>query len=180
MRSIALKLAVLAVSVAAVVAIAATSAGAVEETGATCATSSAVATLSPGLQELTAKVQNITVKGTAGECTGSAGASTKFVVHVKTVAPVTCAALSGEGLLAEGSGVFKWGHGHGNSTGPFTLSGTTSSLSLAGTFEKGPYAGMSASDTFSGTPVFTGSGEPCTKKNRLKKIELVGTPLVIS
>jgi hypothetical protein len=179
MRSFALKLALLGVSAAVVVGVAATSASAVEETGATCATSSAVATLSPGVEEATGKVQNITIKGTAGECSGSAGTSTKYVVHVKTAAPVTCATLSGEGIAATGSGVFKWGHGHGNSQGPFTLSGTPSSLSLSGTFEKGPYEGLSASDTFTGTPVFKG-GEPCTKKNKLKKIELAGAPLVIS
>ena len=180
MRSLALKLAVLGVSAAVVVGVAATSASAVEETGATCATSGAVATLSPGVEEATGKVQNITIKGTAGECSGSAGTSTKYVVHVKTAAPVTCATLNGEGIAATGSGVFKWGHGHGNSEGPFTLSGTPSSLSLGGTFEKGPYEGLSASDTFTGTPVFKSKGEPCTKKNKLKKIELAGAPLVIS
>ncbi len=180
MRSFGLKLALLGVSAMAVAGFAATSASAVEETGATCATSSAVATLSPGVEEATGKVQNITIKGTAGECTGSAGTSTKYVVHVQTAAPVTCATLSGEGILAEGSGVFKWGHGHGNSEGPFTLSGTPSSLSLSGKFEKGPYEGLTASDTFVGTPVFKGKGETCTKKNKLKKIELAGTPLAIS
>jgi hypothetical protein len=180
MRSVALKLALLGVSAMAVVGMAAASASAVEETGATCATSSAVATLSPGIEEATGKVQNITIKGTAGECTGSAGTSTKYVVHVKTSAPVTCATLNGEGLAAAGSGIFKWGHGHGNSEGPFTLSGTPSSLNLSGTFEKGPYEGLTATDTFAGTPVFKGKGEPCTKKNKLKKIELAGSPLVIS
>lgn len=179
MRSFATKLALLGVSALAVAGMAATSASAVEETGATCAESSAVATLSPGVEEATGKIQNITIKGTAGECSGSAGASTKYVVHVKTAAPVTCATLNGEGIAATGSGVFKWGHGHGNSEGPFTLSGMPSSLSLSGTFEKGPYEGMSVADTFTGTPVFKG-GETCTKKNKLKKIELAGTPLVIS
>jgi hypothetical protein len=181
MRSIASRLALLGVSAAAVAGIAATSASAVEETGATCATSSGVAKLSPGLEEATAKVQNITIKGTAGECSGSAGTSTKYVVHVKTTAPVTCADLNGEGILAEGSGVFKWGHGHGNSQGPTTLAGTPSSLSLSGSIESGPYEGMSLSDTFSGTPVFKGKGEPCTKKGKLKQLVLTGTaPLVIS
>lgn len=180
MRSMILKLALMGVAAAATVGLAATSASAVEETGATCASSSAVATLSPGLESANAKVQNITVKGTASECTGEAGTSTKYVIHVKTAEGATCATLSEALLAASGSGVLKWGHGHGNSQGTFSLSGGTSALSLTGAIESGPYAGKSLSDTFSGTPVFKG-GEPCTKKNKLKKIELTGTtPLTIS
>lgn len=181
MRSIVLKLALMGVAAGAVAGFAATAASAVEETGATCASSSAVATFSPGLEEANAKVQNITVKGTASECTGEAGTSTKYVIHVKTAEGATCATLNEALLAATGSGVLKWGHGHGNSQGSFSLSGSSSSLSLSGTLESGPYAGMSLSDTFSGTPVFKGKGEPCTKKNKLKKIELAGaTPLTIS
>ncbi|HTA05118.1 MAG TPA: hypothetical protein VK774_02045 [Solirubrobacteraceae bacterium] len=181
MRSFALKLALLGVAAMGVTALAATSASAVEETGATCASSSATATLSPGVEEGAAKVQNITIKGTLGECTGSAGSSAKLLVHVKTAAPVTCAMLNGEGALAEGTGILKWGHGHGNSQGAFSLSGTVASASLSGALESGPYAGMKALGTFAGTPVFKGKGEACTKKNKLKRIELTGTsPLAIS
>ncbi len=180
MRSFVLKLALSGVSVVAVAGMSATAASAVEETGATCATGSAIATLSPGIEE-TAKVQNITVKGTAGECSGSAGASTKYVLHLKTAAPVSCLTLNGEGILANGTGILKWGHGQGNSQGSFSLLGGPSSFSLSGTIEQGPYAGMGVSDTFAGTPVFKGKGEPCAKKNKLKRIELAGsTPLVIS
>jgi hypothetical protein len=178
MRSFVLKLALLGVSATAVAGIAATVASAVEETGATCAASGGVATLSPGIEE-TAKVQNITIKGTAGECAGSAGSSTKFVLHVKTAAPLTCAEFNGEGVLAEGTGILKWGHGHGNSQGAFSLAGSASSFSLSGSLEQGPYAGMSLSDTLSGTPVFKGKGEPCTKKNKLKRIELTGTTALV-
>ncbi|HEY2217170.1 MAG TPA: hypothetical protein VGH21_06720 [Solirubrobacteraceae bacterium] len=181
MRSFPLKLALLGVVATAVVALAATSASAVEETGATCASSSAVATLSPGVEEGAGKVQNITIKGTVSGCTGSAGSSAKLLVHVKTAVPVTCATLNGEGSLAEGTGSFKWGHGQGNSQGSFSLTGTVASSSLSGALEAGPYAGMKALGTFAGTPVFKGKGEPCTKKNKLKRIELTGTsPLAIS
>jgi hypothetical protein len=176
-----LKLALLGVAATGVTALAATSASAVEEMGATCASSSATATLSPGVEEGAAKVQNITIKGTLGECTGSSGSSAKLLVHVKTAAPVTCATLNGEGALAEGTGILKWGHGHGNSLGAFSFSGTVAASSLSGTLEAGPYAGMKATGSFAGTPTFKGKGEACTKKNKLKRIELAGTsPLTIS
>ncbi|HTZ86170.1 MAG TPA: hypothetical protein VMB05_05830 [Solirubrobacteraceae bacterium] len=182
MRSFVSKLAVLGVAAGAVIGLAATSASAVEETGATCVSSAATATFSPGLEEANAKVQNITIKGTASECTGEAGASTKYVIHVKTAEGATCATLNGGLLAATGSGSLKWGHGHGNSQGTFSFTGGPASYGLNGTLESGPYAGMSLTDTFSGTSVFKGGkGEPCTKKNKLKKIELTGaTPLVIS
>jgi hypothetical protein len=181
MRSFVSKLALLGAAAALLAVIAAPSASAVEETGTTCAAGAGVATLSPGVEEANAKVQNITVKGSVSECSGSAGASAKYVLHFKSAAPVTCATLNGEGLTADGSGIFKWGHGHGNSAGAFSLAGTSSSLSLSGLIESGPYAGMSAAGTFAGTPVFKGKGEPCTKKNKLKKIELTGSsPFAIS
>lgn len=174
MRSFVSKLALFGAIAALLAVIAAPSASAVEETGATCAASGGVATLSPGIEE-NAKVQNITVKGTVSECTGSAGASAKYVLHLKSAAPVSCATLNGEGMLAEGTGILKWGHGQGNSQGAFSLSGTSSSLSLSGLLEQGPYAGMSVSGTFAGTPVFKGKGEPCSKKDKLKRIELTGS-----
>lgn len=181
MRSLALKLSVLAVASAGAASLVGASSAAAAETEATCATNSGVATLSPGINE-SAKTQNVTLKGTLGECTGEAGSSAKYVIHVKTSAPVTCASLAAEGLVAEGTSILKWGHGAGNSLGTATLSGSpTSGFSLTGSIAEGPYAGLSIADTLSGTSVFSGKGEPCTKSGKLKKIEMSGTtPTTIS
>ncbi len=156
-------------------------ANAVEVEGTTCSSNTGLAKLSPGIGE-TAKVQNITVKGTLGECSGSAGASAKYVVHLKTTTAVTCSSVSSEGAVATGTAILKWGHGHGNSLGALTVSGSPGAgFSLSGSVTEGPFAGSSMSSTVSGTPVFTGTGEPCSKKNRLKEIEVTGTsPFVVS
>ncbi len=157
------------------------SATADEVEGTTCSSNTGLAKLSPGLGE-SAKVQNITVKGTLSECTGSAGSSAKYVVHVKSTTALSCASVIGEGAVAEGTSTLKWGHGHGNSLSTLTVSGNlVSGFNLGGVVEEGPYAGLSISGTVSGTPVFSGKGEPCSKKNRLKQIEVAGTsPFVIS
>lgn len=181
MRRFALKLSVLAVASAGIASFLGTSSAAAAETGATCATNTGVATLSPGINE-SAKTQNITLKGSLGECTGEAGASAKYVIHLKSSASVTCASLATEGLVAEGTSILKWGHGHGNSLGTATLSGSpTSGFSLTGSITEGSYAGLTLSSALSGTSVFSGKGEPCTKNGKLKKIEMSGTaPTTIS
>lgn len=181
MRSLAVKVGVLAAVAAGGTSLISASSAVAAETGATCATNSGVATLSPGINE-TAKVQNVTLKGTLGECSGEAGASAKYVIHLKTATPVTCATLAAEGLVAEGSAILKWGHGKGNSLGSAKLSGSpTSGFSLSGSIAEGPYAGLSLAGAMSGTSVFSGSGEPCSKKGKLKQIEMAGTaPTTIS
>jgi hypothetical protein len=176
MQKHVLRLVFVALAAVGSVGFAAAPAGAAEEaTGTTCSSDTGVATLSPGIGE-TAKVQNITVKGTLGECTGATGSSAKYVVHLKTTSAVTCASFNSEGATAEGTAILKWGHGNGNSHGTLTVTGSPETgFSLSGTVTEGPFAGLSMSSTLSGSPVFKGKGEPCSKKNRLKRIEVAGT-----
>jgi hypothetical protein len=181
MRSFALKLSVLTVAAAGTASLVAAPGAAAAEPGATCASNNGVATLSPGISE-TAQVQNITLKGTLGECTGEAGSSAKYVIHVKSSTPVTCVSLAAGGLASEGTAILKWGHGKGNSLGTVSVSGSpTSGFSLTGSIAEGPYAGLHIAETMSGTSVFSGKGEACTKKNKLKRITVSGTtPTTIS
>ncbi|HEX7609116.1 MAG TPA: hypothetical protein VF380_00460 [Solirubrobacteraceae bacterium] len=180
MRRHLLQLLTLAAATAAIAALAAVPALAAE-TGTTCSTNAGVAKFSPGIGE-SAKVQNISVKGKLGGCTGSTGTSASYVVHLKTAHPVTCASLSAEGAVAEGTAILKWGKGQGNSLGTITVSGNpTSGFSLSGTINEGPFSGLHMSSTLTGTPVFTGTGAPCSKKNPLKTIEVSGSsPFAIS
>jgi hypothetical protein len=163
-----------ALALVALGAVASAPAGAEEVTGTTCASNSGLATLSPGLGEV-AQAQNISVKGTLGGCTGSTGASAKYVAHLKTEEPITCASVSDEVQTAAGSIVIKWGKGHGNSLGTLVLSGSVAGgFSLSGSLTSGPFAGGSISSTITGSPHFSGTGAPCSKKNRLKTIAVEG------
>jgi hypothetical protein len=175
------RFALVALAVSAVSGLAAISAGAEEVTGTSCASNTGSAKFSPGIGEA-AQVQNISVKGALTECTGSAGPKATYVVQLKTTTAITCASVRDELTTAQGSIVVKWGHGHGNSLGNLTVSGSVESgFSLSGTVTQGPYAGGSISGTVSGVAQFTGKGEPCTKKNRLKTMTISGTsPLTIS
>jgi hypothetical protein len=174
-QKLALKLVLVALAAIGCAGLAAASAGAVEEGGTTCSTDTGVATLSPGIEEV-AKAQNVSVKGALSGCTGSTGASAKYVAHVKTTTAVTCASFNSTGATAEGTVVVKWGHGQGNSQGTLTVTGGPSSgFTVSGTITSGPFAGKHLSTTLSGTSVFKGKGEPCTKKNKLKTIEVAGT-----
>lgn len=158
----------------------AVSAGAAEETGTSCASNTGVAKLSPGIEEV-GKVQNISVKGTLSGCSGSTGESAKYVAHLKTSTAVTCASLAAEGAVAQGTVVIKWGHGQGNSQGTLTVTGGPSAFTLSGTVTSGPFEGLAISSTLSGTSVFKGKGEPCTKKNKLKQIDVAGaSPFTIA
>jgi hypothetical protein len=157
------------------------SAAAVEETGTTCPSNTGTGILSPGLEELNAKLQNISVKGTLSGCTGSAGSSARYVAHLKTTTALTCATFN-EGATAQGTAVLKWGHGSGSSKANIEVTGSPGSgFALTGEVTSGPYAGQSISSTVSAMPVFKGKGEPCTKKNKLKALEVTGTsPLTIA
>jgi hypothetical protein len=175
MQRFVLKLILVALAAMGCAGLAAVSAGAAEETGTTCSSDSGVAKLSPGIEEV-AKTQNITVKGTLSGCTGSTGTSAKYVAHLKTTAAVTCASFNGEGATSEGTVILKWGHGKGNSLGTLTVTGSLGSgFALTGAVTSGPFEGLGISSTVSGTSVFTGKGEPCTKKNKLKRIDVAGT-----
>jgi hypothetical protein len=175
MQRYVLKLVLVALAALGCAGLAAGAAGAAEETGTTCSSHSGVATLSPGIEEV-AKAQNVSVKGTVSGCSGSAGSSAKYVAHLHTTGQLTCASFTSEGATAEGTIVLKWGHGSGNSQGTLTVSGSPATgFSLTGNVTHGPYAGLTISGTVSGTPVFKGKGEPCSKKNKLKTIEVTGT-----
>ncbi len=156
-------------------------AGASAAEGASCASDNGVITLSPGLTGL-AKAQRITAKGTLGECTGSTGASAKYVVHMKTAGAESCTSLVLEGGAASGTAAIKWGKKHGTSMGTFAISGSPSAgLSLSAAITAGPYAGLGVSTMVSAVPLFTGTGSPCTATNPLKTIVVTGTsPFLIS
>jgi hypothetical protein len=181
MRRYVLQVLTVASAMAAMAVLAAMPAGAAEEAGTTCSTNTGVAKIAPGIGE-SAQVQNISVKGKLSGCSGSTGASASYVVHLKTAHAVTCASLSTEGAVAGGTAILKWGAGHGNSLGTMTVSGsTTSGFSLSGTINEGPFAGKHMSSTLTGTPLFTGKGAACSKKNQLKTIDVSGSsPFAIS
>jgi hypothetical protein len=150
--------------------------------GTTCTGNSGSVTFSPGLTG-TAKVQNIVIKGSLTGCTGSTVSSATYVAKLKSAHAVSCAVLSTVGETASGSFVVKWSpKGQGNSHGTLTLTETEGAgASLAGTIGAGLFAGLGVSGSTEGfTPIFTGSGAPCTKKNPLKKATFTSSDIAIS
>ncbi|HYM45401.1 MAG TPA: hypothetical protein VES65_04485 [Solirubrobacteraceae bacterium] len=149
--------------------------------GTSCSGDSGAATFSPGLTGK-AQVQNIVVHGVLTVCTGTV-TEAKYVAHVKTTNPVTCATLKATGETAAGTIVVKWKpKGQGNSIGTLTLPVTeVPGASISGKVEEGPFVALGISGTLESlTPTFTGTGEPCTKTNKLKKATLTGSPVTIS
>jgi hypothetical protein len=151
--------------------------------GTACSGSTGSVTFSPGLTNGPAKVQNVVIKGALSGCSGSTVSAATYVAKLKSAKPATCATLSTEGETATGSLVIKWSpKGQGNSHGSITLTETGGTgASLAGTIGEGLFAGLGASggaEAF--TPMFTGTGEPCTKKNPLKKATFTGSGVTIS
>lgn len=134
----------------------------------TCTGNSATIKLSPGLSE-SAKVQNISIKGTLSGCSdeGSTVSSAKYVGQLKTAEPVTCSALTGA-AAAEGSIVVKWSpKGQGNSMGSLAMSLTeVPGASFGGTLESGLLSGSTLAGTVSQT--YTG-GATCGVGNGKKK-----------
>ena len=111
---------------------------------ASCETNEGTIKLSPGLTE-TPHVQDITIKGTLGNCGGPSGVeSAKYVDHLKTTEEVTCsvlASLSEEPTTVPVSLSVKWaphelGTSHGTLVVPITEAST---LSVTGTLEGGPF-----------------------------------------
>lgn len=151
--------------------------------GTTCSANSGSVKLSPGLTSGPAQVQNIVVNGLLSGCTGAV-TEAKYVAHLKTTNAMTCSSLQTAGETATGTIVIKWKpKGQGNSNGTLTVTVTEAppAATLGGTIEKGPFSSMGISGSLESlTPVFTGKGEPCTKKNRLKKATFVGSPLAIA
>lgn len=178
-RKLTALLAVVA-SVAALAAIAAAPAGA--STGTTCTAGSGTLTASPGLSE-TPKVQNLVAKGTLTGC-GEGATTQAFVVHLKSSKAVSCLSLYLEGSgSASGTGIVKWGRtGGGNSLGTALLSGSIATgATLTGSIESGPFAGLGYSTPITGvTPIFAGTGTPCSKTNPLKKAGFTSGAFTIS
>lgn len=137
----------------------------------TTCTNAGTIKLSPGL-EGTAKVQNITIKGTLSECKGEGSTATggTYVAHLKTTEPVSCSALTGS-APAEGTIVVKWTpKGEGNSKGTFTMPLTELPTTLGGKIESGPFAEGAISGTV--TQKYTG-GASCGVANGKKKAKKV-------
>jgi hypothetical protein len=151
--------------------------------GATCAGNSGSVTFSPGLTSEKAKVQNIVIHGSLSECTGSTVTGATYAAKLKSAKAATCATLAIAGETASGSIVVKWSpKGQGNSHGSVTLTETGgTAASITGTVTSGLFAGLGISGSAEAfTPMFTGSGAPCTKKNPLKKATFTGSGLTFS
>lgn len=158
----------------AVTLLAATAASASAEST-TCAGNSGSIKLSPGLSE-TPTVQNISIKGTLSGCTGSTVTGGKYVAHLKTTHPVTCAALSSAGEPTTGTIVIKWSpKGQGNSNGTFSMPLTETTVPISGTIEKG----MFEKDSISGTVTQKYAGK-CGGKKKVNKGTFTGSEVVIS
>ena len=166
------------VALVATCAVAATASAASADT-VTCNTAGTVK-LSPGLTT-TAATQNVTVKGTLSECTGTETnvTSGKYIAHLKSTEEIGCSALTGS-APATGTIVIKWTpKGSGNSMGTFTMPVTEAPGALIGGFvESGPFiedtiAG-SVSQTYTGGPT-CGVAEGKKKAKKVNKGTLTGT-----
>lgn len=162
-----------------VLALGATSASANAATTETCETNASVK-LSPGLTN-TPTVQNISIKGTLTNCAGEEATVTggKYVAHLKTAEPVTCAVLAGPGAPATGTIVIKWTpKGQGNSMGTFSTSLTEQPTAIGGSIESGPFAESPLSGSV--VQAYTG-GSTCgvaegkKKAKKVNKGTLTGT-----
>jgi hypothetical protein len=162
-----------------VVALGATSASASAATTESCENNASIK-LSPGLTN-TPTVQNISIKGTLTNCTGEEPTVTsgKYVAHLKTTEPVTCAVLAGPGAPATGTVVIKWTpKGQGNSMGTFDLSLTELPTTIEGLIESGPFAesplGGAVAQTYTGGST-CGVAEGKKKAKKVNKGTLTGT-----
>jgi hypothetical protein len=150
--------------------------------GTTCSANSGSIKLSPGLEE-SARVQNITIKGTLSGCTGTV-TTAKYVAQLKTADPVSCSALASPGEVATGSIVIKWSpKGQGNSNGTFSMPLTASAgVSIGGSLEHGPFETLALSGTvaqsFQGT--CGGGGKGKKKAKKVKTGSFTGSPVEIS
>lgn len=129
--------------------------------------------LSPGL-ESTAKVQNISIKGTLSECSGEGSTFTggSYVAQMKTKEAVACSALTGAGAPVEATKVeIKWSpKGGGNSGGALTMPLTELPVGLGGSISSGPFEGGTISGSV--TQVYTGGGScgVSAGKKKAKKV----------
>lgn len=152
--------------------------------GTVCSGNSGAIKLSPGLDE-TARVQNITIKGTLSGCTGGPSTSAKYVAQLKTTSAVTCAALSSTGEAATGSVVIKWANAKGNSQATLTMPLTQTGVTMGGSVSHGLFAGDGiygpVTQSYSGTcGGVTEGGKKPKKTKKVKNGTLTGSNLRIS
>ncbi|MGO9322902.1 MAG: hypothetical protein ACLQBY_19155 [Solirubrobacteraceae bacterium] len=152
-------------------------------TGTTCSGNSGSIKLSPGLEE-SAQTQNITIKGTLTDCTGSTVTGGSYLAHLKTTHPVSCAALASAGEAATGTIVIKWSpKGQGNSNGAFSMPLTAlAPVSIGGTLESGLFATSSISGTVSQSFAGTcgGGGKGKSKAKKVKNGTFTGSAVEVS
>jgi hypothetical protein len=128
--------------------------------------------MSPGLEETEAKVQNITIKGLLSGCAGSTVTEAKYVAHLKSAGPVTCATIA-TGEAASGTILLKWspkkpGGGTSHSTLDMVLA--SGSSTMFGSIEAGPFAGDGLY-----SPIGESFGSCGNKKAKLKLGTLSGS-----
>jgi hypothetical protein len=112
------------------------------QSGTICTGNSGKVKLSPGLEEATGQVQNVVLKGVLSGCTGSTVTEAKYVAHLKTDGAMTCESLA-TGEDATGTIVIKWRpKGQGNSHGSMNLALSASAMTMTGSLESGPFAGL--------------------------------------
>lgn len=145
---------------------------AAEPTGSICASNAGTIKMSPGLEETEAKVQNITIKGVLSGCSGSTVTEAKYVAHLKSAGPMTCATLAA-GEAATGTILLKWtpkkpGGGTSHSTTEMVL--TSESSTMYGSIEAGPFAGDGLY-----SPISASFGSCGDKKAKLKTGSLAGS-----
>ncbi len=152
-----------------------TATAAAAETGTVCSSVTGSVKLSPGLEEAVAKVQNITVKGAIGGCSGSTVTGATFVAHLKTAAPMTCSQLA-EGGAAGGTVVVKWSpKGQGTSHGTLAMRLASGATTAYGSITSGPLAGLGL-----WSPLTASFGSCSNNKAKLKTGGLSGSVLRIA
>jgi len=142
-----------------------------------CGLSSGTIKLSPGLTA-TPHFQNITIKGTFGECGGALGMeSGAYTEHLRSTEEMTCSVLQSASLeptVEAGSLSVKWAPTEeGKSTGSLVIPITEAPLTgLTGTLEGGPFAAPTPVRAATVSESFTG-GPTCGQAEGKKKAKAV-------
>jgi hypothetical protein len=140
------------------------------EVGSICSTDTASIKLSPGIEETVPKVQNVVVKGVLSGCTGGTVSEGKYVAHLKTAGPMTCATVA-SGEAASGTIVIKWApKGQGNSHGSVEMTIGGAGTTIFGSIAAGPFTGDGIY-----SPVSTSYGSCGNAKAKLKLGSLSGS-----
>jgi len=151
---------------------------AAEETGTLCTSNTGTVKLRPGLEETTPKVQNVVIKGVLTGCEGSVSSS-KYVAHLKTAGPATCATLAA-GEVASGTIVIKkWSpKGTKTSHGSLELVVKSGSTTMFGSIGTGGFEGDGIYSPIS--TVFAGEESCGDKKAKVKLGSLSSSELRVA